>query len=255
MLRRIGFGLTLAMLALGALGPAQALGAAEPVVFTTPAGSATSYRPAGTLTIRWVEPADPSVVDRVLVRQRGALTSSGGCAGATFPTSVTAMVSAGAVGAVDGTGHRTVTMTMSGHEPSKCYRYRVRLHHADGSEIHSALSSAIRTLRTWAGGYDIYRSSAFSTQKTYTWCIAASVQMMRNLIKGESDHGSTNQARHYDYARAHDRFEDWRFDGSDAQGWAATLRAYTGVSHYGVRVHATYRDSIRYAALQLRRSG
>lgn len=252
MKRTIGLGLLLAVLA--AAMPAPVLAGGPPVVFQNPAGG-TQYRSEGTLKIRWLERVDPSIVGRALIRQRGALDTNGGCGAARYIVQSTHAIPASAVGDPDGSGHRRVTADITGHQPNMCYRYRVRMDHADGSEVRSTVSSPFRTLRTWTGSFNLYRSSAFSTQRTNVWCIAAGVQMMRNLIKGESDHSSATQKRYYDDARANDRFENWRFPGSDAQGWAAALRTYTGVSHYAWHADTTYRDAIRSAARQIRRTG
>lgn len=123
---------------------------------------------------------------------------------------------------------------------------------AAGQPAAISVAEAPGTVR-WipAYTYNLYRSTAFSTQKTFTWCIAAGVQMMRNYVKGESDHSSTTQKKYYDYARAHDRFPNDRFVGSDAQGWAAAATTYTGVA-YTVRVATAYRTALRTAALRMR---
>ncbi len=252
--RRIGLGLLLVVVLAVAL-PAPALGGQPAVTFRDPAPGTTWYRPAGTLRIRWYEPASLAITQRVLVRHGGSLDVNGGCGAAGFPVPSTHAVPATAVGDPDASGRRKVALDLGGHEANRCFQYRVRLTHSDGREEKSGLSGRYRTVAAWDGGFNVYRSSAFSTQRTYVWCIAAGVQMMRNYVKGESDHGSTTQRRYYDDARANDRFPNDRFDGSDVQGWAAAARNATGVTHYGWRAHASYRDSLRYAALSLRRSG
>ena len=240
---------------LAALAPASALGSVPAVSFQYPAPGTVGYHVQGSVTVSWLERDDPTIARRVLVRQRGALDRNGGCSAAHFPILDSRTVPAGSVGAPDATGRRRVRVTLTGQVAGRCYRYRVRLIHRNGSLSRSGLSAPIRTVSSWSGTYDIYRSSAFSTQRTFVWCIPASIQMMRNLILGQSDHSSTTQSRYYTYARDHDRFENWRFPGSDAQGWAATLRAYTPASHYGVHAYYSYRDAIRHAAQQLRRTG
>lgn len=254
MRRRIGPSLLLLGL-LAAAVPAPALGGEQPVTFQDPTPGTTWYREAGTLRVRWYEPATASITRRVLVRQRGMLDANGGCGAANFPEPTTFDVPASAVGDPTPAGRRWVSMNVSGHQANSCFRYRVRITFSDGRDVHSVLSGRYRTVSAWNGGYNIYRSTAFSTQHTYVWCIPTGVQMMRNYAKGESDHSSTNQKRYYDYARAHDRFPNESFPGSDAQGWAAAARYATGASHYGWRATTSYTESLRYAAASLRRSG
>jgi hypothetical protein len=224
------------------------------VTFTDPAPGKTVYRAGATIRVRWLEPASLDVSKRVLVRQRGALDANGGCGDtSSFLSHSSHTIPGSAV--TEGSVRRSVLFYLSGHEANRCYRYRVDLTYGDGTVHRSSASGRARIATAWTGSYNLYRSTAFSTQRTYVWCIAAGVQMMRNYVKGESDHGSTTQKRYYDYARSHDRFPNERFDGSDAQGWAAAARYATGASHYGWRAHASYRDSLRYAASSIRRSG
>ena len=42
-------------------------------------------------------------------------------------------------------------------------------------------------LPAWTGGMDLYRSGSFTTQQTWRWCTAADVQLVRNLVRHESD--------------------------------------------------------------------
>jgi hypothetical protein len=251
-IRALVLALTLGTVAAAA--PAPVIGAVPAVSFKYPTG-AVQYRAQGSIRVEWYERNDPSIVRRYLVRHVGYLDANGGCATERFPTYVKYTVPASAVGRPDASGRRRATLTVSGHYANRCYRYRVRLIHRDGSLTGSGFSSAIRTVATWTGSYNLYRSSAFSTQRTWVWCIPASIQMMRNIITGGADHSSSNQSRYYSYARAHDRFDNWRFPGSDAQGWAAAMRYYTSVSHYGWHATYSYRDALRYAAKQLRRTG
>ena len=76
-------------------------------------------------------------------------------------------------------------------------------------------------LSAWAGGMDLYRSSAFSTQQSWLWCTAADVQIMRNLVDHEADHIRASQQRYFSYMRAHDRYAMPVSDGTEPSGWAA----------------------------------
>ena len=61
-------------------------------------------------------------------------------------------------------------------------------------------------LSAWTGGVDLYRTGTFTTQQTWLWCTAASVQLIRNIVRHESDHTRSGQRRYYDYMRAHNRY-------------------------------------------------
>ena len=79
-------------------------------------------------------------------------------------------------------------------------------------------------LSHWSGGIDLYRSGVFTTQKTWLWCTAADVQIIRNIVDHRTDHSRTSQQRYFDYMRAHDRYRIPLKDGVDPAGWAAGLR-------------------------------
>lgn len=49
-------------------------------------------------------------------------------------------------------------------------------------------------LAPWTGSVNLYASEAFSTHRTFLWCTAANVQMMRNMVHGESDRRRTSQS-------------------------------------------------------------
>src|SRR4029079_12001020 len=60
-------------------------------------------------------------------------------------------------------------------------------------------------LSRWRGGGGLYRSGGFTTQKTWLWCTAADVQIMRNIVTGGADHTRASQQRYFDYMRATNR--------------------------------------------------
>ena len=85
--------------------------------------------------------------------------------------------------------------------------------------LSAAPVGATTSPSSWSGRYDLYRSGVFSSQQTMTWCVAASVQMMLNIVRGQSDRcGDVRQPG----ARLH-----------DASGFVLTpaLRSGTFVSH------------------------
>ena len=46
----------------------------------------------------------------------------------------------------------------------------------------------------WTGSIDLYRPGAFSTQRTWRWCTAAVLQIMRNIDRREADHSRRQPA-------------------------------------------------------------
>ena len=50
-----------------------------------------------------------------------------------------------------------------------------------GSIASSSPDATASALSRWTGGIDLYRSGVFTTQKTWLWCTAADVQIIRNI--------------------------------------------------------------------------
>ena len=44
-----------------------------------------------------------------------------------------------------------------------------------------ALASSAALLPAWDGSIDLYRDGVFTTQKSWLWCTAAGVQIVRNI--------------------------------------------------------------------------
>ena len=53
--------------------------------------------------------------------------------------------------------------------------------------------------------FDVYRPGVYSEQATWTWCTAASVQIMRNILFAETDHSSAHQQQFFDYGPQRNR--------------------------------------------------
>ena len=109
----------------------------------------------------------------------------------------------------------------------------------DGRGHGPAAAQASKLMR-WTGAVDLYRPGVFSTQRTWRWCTAAVVQIMRNIDRREVDRSRTSQQRYFAYMRAHDRYAIPLADGVDPAGWTAGLRRWVDP---GYRVVAT--DSFR----------
>ena len=80
------------------------------------------------------------------------------------------------------------------------------------------------------------------TQRTWRWCTAAGVQIMRNIVHDRTDHSRANQQRYFAYMRAHDRYAIPLADGVDPAGWAAGLRRWVDARY---RVVAKARSRAR----------
>lgn len=241
---RIVFLVMLAVLAL----PAPALAArgtgsdGPSIAFVSPAPGTLSYARPGGVTLRWTETGTNPDAPHRLIRQLAPIDVNGGCTGIDWEPA----------DEWDVTG--LTSREVGNHRAGTCYRYRLVI---EGSKltVESAPSGSIRIVSSWTGTYNIYRSGSFSTQKTYTWCVGASVQMMSNIIRGEQAHGADGQSRYMKYARAHDRLPNEVSPGSDPKGWAAALRYHTGVTNYEWREHRSYSYTLRHAAARLRKTG
>jgi hypothetical protein len=108
-------------------------------------------------------------------------------------------------------------------------------------------------LSRWRGGVDLYRSGVFTTQKTWVWCTAADVQIMRNIVTGRADHTKASQQRYFDYMRAHNRYRIPLKDGVDPAGWAAGLRRYVD-GRYRLVASSSFNAALRSAVTNLRKT-
>jgi hypothetical protein len=113
--------------------------------------------------------------------------------------------------------------------------------------------STANALSRWTGGIDLYRSGVFTTQKTWLWCTAADVQIIRNIVRHTTDHTRANQSRYFTYMRAHDRYSIPVSDGTDPGGWAAGLRHYVD-SRYRVVASTSFSKAVRSAVTNLRKT-
>jgi len=105
----------------------------------------------------------------------------------------------------------------------------------------------------WTGGVDLYRTGVFTTQKTWLWCTAADVQIIRNIVDHATDHTRANQQRYFDYMRAHDRYRIPVSDGVDPAGWAAGLRHFVD-GRYRLFANGSFDSALRSAVTNLRKT-
>lgn len=108
-------------------------------------------------------------------------------------------------------------------------------------------------LTVWTGGVDLYRSGAFTTQKTWLWCTAAGIQIVRNLVLGTDDHTKAGQRRYFEWMRKRNRYDLPVTAGVDPQGWAAGMRRFVD-GRYRLVASATFKDALRMAAIRMRKT-
>jgi hypothetical protein len=106
----------------------------------------------------------------------------------------------------------------------------------------------------WTGSVDLYRDGVFSTQQTWLWCTAADVQIIRNIVHDEVDHGRAGQARYFEWMRGRNRYDLPVSAGVDPQGWEAGLRRFVD-DRYRLTVSATFDGAIRLAVERIRLTG
>jgi hypothetical protein len=114
-------------------------------------------------------------------------------------------------------------------------------------------SLAELALPAWTGGVDLYRSGAFSTQRSWLWCTAAGVQIVSNIVDRERDHSTASQRRYFDWMRRHNRYDLPLSAGVDPQGWTAGLRHFVD-GRYRLVASRTFDGALRAAVERMRRT-
>jgi hypothetical protein len=112
---------------------------------------------------------------------------------------------------------------------------------------------AAAALPAWSGGIDLYRSGSFTTQKTWQWCTAADVQIMRNIVRHQADHTRAGQQRYWSYMRKHNRYAIPVRDGVDPAGWTAGLRKYVD-DRYRLASSRSFGAALKSAVTAMRRT-
>ena len=108
-------------------------------------------------------------------------------------------------------------------------------------------------LPAWNGGINLYRTGVFSTQKSWLWCTAADVQIMRNIKYRREDHSRVTQSRYFEYMRTKNRYSLPRSAGVDPQGWTAGLRRYVD-DRYRLVASDSFTTSLRLAVKRMRQT-
>lgn len=115
------------------------------------------------------------------------------------------------------------------------------------------VSAAGPALLAWTGGIDLYRAGTFTTQKSWLWCTAAGVQIVRNIVDDQADHTIAGQRRYFNWMREHNRYTLPLSAGVDAQGWTAGLRQFVD-DRYRLVASSTFDNALRSAVRRLRQT-
>lgn len=112
-------------------------------------------------------------------------------------------------------------------------------------------SAAPPAIPAWDGGVDLYRSGTFTTQKSWLWCTAAGIQIVRNIVDRQQDHTVAGQRRYFNWMRQRNRYNLPLAAGVDPQGWTAGLRHYVD-DRYRLVSSGTFDNALRSAVRRLR---
>jgi hypothetical protein len=129
---------------------------------------------------------------------------------------------------------------------------------ADAAAGSSSRGSANASSRSFS--LDLYRDGDFVTQTNLAQCVAASMQMMLNMIGPTDDRTVETQERLFDLARA-----SWSEsvmaaygagdqDGASPTGWVTGLNSL-GAGPYRVTSTGTIEEAVRIAAVGIRSTG
>jgi hypothetical protein len=141
-----------------------------------------------------------------------------------------------------------------------CHRFRVEIVDTLG-QTAAAVSPALLvepagaaslTPTPWGGVLDLFRPSAFVTQATSTWCVAAAALMMTNLVLGRADRSAVIQSSFITLAQKYDGLSSTV--GTNAVGWAAVLSRRSGVRYEALFLDS-FADALQVAAARMSRTG
>lgn len=105
----------------------------------------------------------------------------------------------------------------------------------------------------WHGGIDLYRDGTYTVQKSWLWCTAAGVQIVRNIVDFETDHTTSAQRRYFAWMRLRNRYHLPLSAGVDPQGWTAGLRHFVD-DRYRLVASTTFDNALRSAVRRLRQT-
>jgi hypothetical protein len=114
-----------------------------------------------------------------------------------------------------------------------------------------SVSGALAAPSGWDGSLDLYRSGSFSTQRSWLWCTAAGVQIVRNIVERDNDHSTSGQRRYFEWMRRHNRYDLPLSAGVDPAGWTAGLRHFVD-DRYRLVASKTFDGALRSAVQRMR---
>ena len=106
-------------------------------------------------------------------------------------------------------------------------------------------------LPAWTGGVNLYRTGVFTTQRSWLWCTAAGVQIVRSIVDHKTDHTTAGQRRYFDWMRTRNRYDLPVSAGVDAAGWTAGLRHFAD-DRYRLVASRSFDSALRSAVTRLR---
>jgi hypothetical protein len=199
-------------------------------------------RPNDAPSVAWTEAPDADPITRSVTEEAGRADRNGICDESEVAPTWTRD---------DPTSPLVVADLLAG----SCYRYVVELR-LRGGETVVERSGWLRVLPPWTGTYNLYRAGVFSSQRRSSWCVGASIQMMRNVVLGETDTSYANQQTYMRSARSLDMYTGGDgAKGSDPAGWAAALQVHGAGTRYHVVEKSSFRRAVRAAARALRQTG
>jgi len=113
------------------------------------------------------------------------------------------------------------------------------------------VSAVDPAISAWHGGIDLFRAGTFSTQKSWLWCTAAGIQIVRNIVDDQEDHSAVGQRRYFTWMRERNRYTLPLSAGVDPEGWTAGIRHFVD-DRYRLVASTTFESALRSAVRRLR---
>lgn len=114
-------------------------------------------------------------------------------------------------------------------------------------------ASPSAALSPWDGGVNLYRDGVFTTQKSWLWCTAAGIQIVRNIVREQEDHSTSAQRKYFTWMRQRNRYTLPLSAGIDPAGWTAGFRQYID-DRYRLVSSTTFDNALRSAVRRLRQT-
>jgi hypothetical protein len=111
--------------------------------------------------------------------------------------------------------------------------------------------SGVAARTAWDGSLDLYRNGTYTVQKTWLWCTAADVQIIKNIVDGQRDHSTSSQRRYFEWMRTRNRYDLPLSAGVDPVGWTAGLRHFVD-TRYRLVSSGSFDGALRSAVQRMR---